>query len=56
MRQMSAVKITIPDTYDEDGYPIAGELADQRLGVIDPGLKCRTCGENEVVRRALWPH
>ncbi|PIN95982.1 hypothetical protein COX86_00800 [Candidatus Micrarchaeota archaeon CG_4_10_14_0_2_um_filter_60_11] len=44
IRKMSAVKVTVPDTYDEDGYPISGGLADQRLGVIDPGLKCRTCG------------
>ncbi len=43
-RKMSAVKITVPDTYDEDGYPIGGGLADQRLGVVDPGLKCKTCG------------
>jgi len=41
---MSSVKITVADTYDEDGYPISGGLADQRLGVIDPGLKCRSCG------------
>ncbi|MEM4254893.1 MAG: DNA-directed RNA polymerase subunit A' [Candidatus Norongarragalinales archaeon] len=44
VRKMSAAKITVPDTYDEDGYPISGGLADQRLGVVDPGLKCRTCG------------
>jgi len=44
IRKLSAVKITIPDTYDEDGYPISGGLADQHLGVIDPGLKCKTCG------------
>ncbi len=44
MRKLSAAKITIPDTYDEDGYPISGGLADQHLGVIDPGLKCKTCG------------
>ncbi|HEV8289888.1 MAG TPA: DNA-directed RNA polymerase subunit A' [Candidatus Norongarragalinales archaeon] len=44
VRTMSAAKITVPDTYDEDGYPITGGLADQRLGVIDPGLKCNTCG------------
>ncbi len=43
IRKMSAVKITVPDTYDEDGYPIGGGLADQKLGVVDPGLKCRTC-------------
>ncbi|MCD6549899.1 DNA-directed RNA polymerase subunit A' [Candidatus Micrarchaeota archaeon] len=44
IRKMSAVKITVPDTYNEDGYPIEGGLVDLRLGVIDPGLKCRTCG------------
>ncbi|NYZ74979.1 DNA-directed RNA polymerase subunit A' [Candidatus Micrarchaeota archaeon] len=44
VRKLSAVKITIPDTYDEDGYPISGGLADQHLGIIDPGLKCKTCG------------
>ncbi|NUN11888.1 hypothetical protein HUU53_04580, partial [Candidatus Micrarchaeota archaeon] len=44
VRRMSATKITVPDTYDEDGYPINGGLADQRLGVIDPGLKCKSCG------------
>ncbi|MFA6048815.1 MAG: DNA-directed RNA polymerase subunit A' [Candidatus Micrarchaeia archaeon] len=44
IRRMSAVKVTVPDTYDEDGYPIGGGLADQHLGVIDPGLRCKTCG------------
>ncbi|MFH1200338.1 MAG: DNA-directed RNA polymerase subunit A', partial [Candidatus Micrarchaeota archaeon] len=44
LRKMSAVKINVPDTYDEDGYPISNGLADQHLGVIDPGLRCKTCG------------
>ncbi len=44
IRKLSSAKITVPDTYDEDGYPIAGGLADQHLGVIDPGLKCKSCG------------
>ncbi len=44
IRKLSAVRITVPDTYDEDGYPIQGGLADQHLGVIDPGLKCKSCG------------
>lgn len=44
IRKMSAAKVTVPDTYDEDGYPIANGLADQHLGVIDPSLKCKTCG------------
>ena len=43
-KKISVVKLTIPDTYNEDGYPIDGGLLDQRLGVIDPGLICKTCG------------
>jgi DNA-directed RNA polymerase subunit A' len=34
------------DTYDDDGYPIDMGLMDPRLGVIDPGLECRTCGQH----------
>ncbi|AIF68965.1 DNA-directed RNA polymerase subunit A' [Palaeococcus pacificus DY20341] len=44
IRKMSAVEVTVPDTYDDDGYPIDGGLMDKRLGVIDPGLRCETCG------------
>lgn len=44
IRKMSVVRIVTPDTYDDDGYPIEGGLMDTRLGVIDPGLVCRTCG------------
>ncbi len=44
IRKMSAAEITVPDTYDDDGYPIEGGLMDKRLGVIDPGLRCETCG------------
>ncbi|MDE1767872.1 MAG: DNA-directed RNA polymerase subunit A' [Candidatus Micrarchaeota archaeon] len=43
-KKLSVVKLTVPDTYNEDGYPIEGGLLDQRLGVIDPGLVCKTCG------------
>jgi DNA-directed RNA polymerase subunit A' len=44
LRKLSAVKIYTPNTYDDDGYPIEGGLMDPRLGIIDPGLKCKTCG------------
>ncbi len=44
IRKMSAAKITVPDTYDDDGYPIDGGLIDTRLGVVEPGLRCKTCG------------
>jgi len=44
IKHISVAKLIVPDTYNEDGYPIDGGLMDQRLGVIDPGLKCKTCG------------
>ena len=44
IRAMSVVKIETPDTYDEDGYPIENGLMDPHLGVLDPSLKCRSCG------------
>jgi len=43
-RRMSAVKIITADTYDDDGYPIDMGLMDLHLGVIEPNLRCRTCG------------
>jgi DNA-directed RNA polymerase subunit A' len=45
VRQASVAKIITADTYDDDGYPIEHGLMDPKLGVIDPGLKCRTCGQ-----------
>lgn len=44
IRKMSAVKIITAETYDKDGYPVEKGLMDQHLGVIDPGLVCKTCG------------
>ncbi len=44
IRNMSATKIITADTYDDDGFPIDMGLMDPRLGVIEPGLKCKTCG------------
>jgi len=44
VRKMSVTNIITADTYDDDGYPIDMGLMDLRLGVIDPGLKCKTCG------------
>ena len=45
-REMSATKIITADTYSDDGYPIDMGLMDPRLGVIDPGLECKTCGQH----------
>jgi len=44
LREISVANINTSDTYDDDGYPMENGLMDSRLGVIDPGLKCRTCG------------
>ena len=44
IRKMSQIKIITADTYDDDGYPIERGLMDLHLGVIEPGLKCATCG------------
>lgn len=44
IQKLSATKIYTPNTYDDDGYPIEGGLMDPRLGVIDPGIRCKTCG------------
>ena len=44
VRKMSATKIITADTYDDDGFPIDMGLMDPHLGVIEPGLRCKTCG------------
>jgi len=44
IQKMSAARIYTPNTYDDDGYPVEGGLMDSRLGVIDPGIRCKTCG------------
>ncbi len=41
----AAAKIVTPELYDREGYPVDGGLMDLRLGVIDPGLRCKTCGQ-----------
>jgi len=45
VRKMSATKVITADTYDDDGFPIAMGLMDPRLGVVEPGLRCKTCGQ-----------
>ncbi len=44
IKKMAAAKIVTPELYDKEGYPVDGGLMDIRLGVIDPGLTCKTCG------------
>ena len=45
IRKMSATKVITADTYDDDGFPIDMGLMDPHLGVIEPGLRCKTCGK-----------
>ncbi|MBS3113159.1 DNA-directed RNA polymerase subunit A' [Candidatus Woesearchaeota archaeon] len=44
IKKMASSKIVTPELYDKEGYPVDGGLMDIRMGVIDPGLKCKTCG------------
>ncbi|MFP4169584.1 MAG: DNA-directed RNA polymerase subunit A' [Methanomassiliicoccales archaeon] len=44
IRKMSATKVITADTYDDDGFPIDMGLMDPHMGVIEPGLRCKTCG------------
>ena len=44
IEKSSAAKVVTPELYDKEGYPVDGGLMDIRLGVIDPGLRCKTCG------------
>jgi len=44
IRKMSVTRIITADTYDEDGLPIDSGLMDGRLGTVEPGQRCRTCG------------
>ncbi len=44
IKKLSVAKIVTPELYDVDGYPVDGGLMDLRMGAIDPGVRCRTCG------------
>ncbi|RLG07321.1 MAG: DNA-directed RNA polymerase subunit A', partial [Thaumarchaeota archaeon] len=44
IRKMSVAEIQNPDTYDEDGMPIPTGVMDPRLGTLEPGQRCKTCG------------
>ena len=44
VRKLSATKVITADTYDDDGFPIPMGLMDLHMGVIEPGLRCKTSG------------
>lgn len=45
VKKTSSAKIVTPELYDIDGFPVDGGLMDLRLGAVDPGVRCRTCGK-----------
>ncbi len=45
IKKLAVVEITKAELYDNDGFPLESGVMDPRLGVIDPGLRCRTCGQ-----------
>jgi DNA-directed RNA polymerase subunit A' len=47
IRKMGSHRIITADTYDDDGFPIPLGLMDTHLGVIEPSLKCSTCGNKD---------
>jgi len=44
IRKMSAVEVKTADTYRDDGHAFKQGLMDPKMGVIDPGVRCETCG------------
>ena len=44
IKKLSCAKIVTPELYNIDGYPVDGGLMDLKMGAIDPGVRCRTCG------------
>ena len=48
IRKYSVAEITTPETYDEDGMAVQGGLMDGRLGTLEPGQKCLTCGNTSA--------
>ena len=44
IRKMSSVEVKTADTYKDDGHAFRQGLMDTKMGVIDPGMRCNTCG------------
>ncbi|MDY6789149.1 MAG: DNA-directed RNA polymerase subunit A' [Candidatus Nanohaloarchaea archaeon] len=44
VENLTVKRIDKAEVYDADGYPIEGGVMDPHLGVLDPGMICRTCG------------
>ncbi|MCJ7429038.1 MAG: DNA-directed RNA polymerase subunit A' [Candidatus Nanohaloarchaeota archaeon QJJ-5] len=44
VENLSVKRIKKAEVYDADGYPVEDGVMDPSLGVLDPGMVCRTCG------------
>ena len=44
LRRLSAVEVKTADTYKDDGHAFHQGLMDPQMGVIEPGIRCETCG------------
>ena len=56
IRKYSVAEITAPETYDEDGMAVQGGLMDGRLGTLEPGQKCLTCGNTSATCPGHFGH
>ena len=48
IRKMSAVEVKTADTYKDDGHAFKQGLMDPKMGVIEPGIRCDTCGNKNL--------
>ncbi|MEM1627858.1 MAG: DNA-directed RNA polymerase subunit A' [Desulfurococcaceae archaeon] len=48
IRKMSVTQVITTDVYDNDGAPIDGGVMDRRMGAIEPGETCPTCGNTRI--------
>lgn len=44
IRKLSVMPVVTSEVYGPDAYPIDGGVMDPKLGIIDPGMRCQTCG------------
>ena len=44
IKKIATIEITNSEVYDADAYPVERGVMDPHLGVIDPGMRCKTCG------------
>ena len=53
IRKMSSVEVKTADTFKDDGHAFRQGLMDTKMGVIDPGMRCMTCGNKHEDCRAI---